>query len=62
MNEYKNIWCNTHNRWYYDCKVKRLGGIMIPCEPVDVTGVLDIDVPQEQERLVVIQEVGDHEH
>lgn len=35
------IWCNTHQRPHYLCKVR--GGILLPCRPVDVTELLDLE-------------------
>ena len=38
-------WCNTHQRPAKFCKV--MGGILLPCEVVDLTDILEVDyVPE----------------
>jgi hypothetical protein len=35
------IWCNTHQREAYRCKVE--GGILLPCRTVDLTNIVILD-------------------
>lgn len=36
------IWCNSHRRPIKICQEGR-GGILLPCQPVDLTDILEIE-------------------
>jgi hypothetical protein len=40
------IWCNTHRRPAYLCKVR--GGIMLPCKSIDLTDILEVEYIEDE--------------